>query len=344
MPPNLDGPRPGTVANAILGTEPVRVTPGARLGGWRRRLAGIPSVWVGLIELTLAMATIASGFLASNVVTETLPVMLASSVRYTVAALLLLPILLLSGPVPRPSAGTWWLLLGVALGGTLVFNVGLLYGLRFTSVVEAGIITSTTPMLVGVLGLFLFREHLSRRSWLAIAAATSGVLLVVVQPGEGSGEATGGLARLGGLLLILLAASGEASFNVIGRRLPRSLSSVAASVCTMVIAVGLFLPGAIVEVVAGDRIPASRDGWLAVVFLAAVPSATGLLLWADGVRRVSLGVAGAMTALIPVFTTLLAVALIGESLGVSEAVGMVIVVASLVFLARSNRPGPTILS
>lgn len=296
--------------------------------------AVIPPAWLGIIELALGMATIAAGFLASDVITDSLPVMLASTVRYLIATLALLPILLLSGPVPRFSPATWRTLAAVALGGTLIFNSGLLYGLRYTTIIEAGIVTSTTPLLVGLFGLLFFRERLSGRSWVAILAATSGVFLVVVQPAEATGETIATLTRLGGLLLILMAASGEAAFNVFGRRLPRSVSSIAASTATMAIAIVLFLPGAVVEVVTGPAIPADRDGWLAVVFMGLIPSALGVLLWADGVRRVSLAVSGAATALIPVFTSLMAVALVGERLQPATLIGIVVIVVSLAFLAR----------
>ena len=256
------------------------MTRNGRFGTVRGCLAAVPSVWVGMAELMLAMLTIASGFLAARVVTDTLPIMVASVVRYALAALLLLPFSLFRGPLPRPTPSTWRLLIGVALGGTLVFNVGLLYGLRMTSVVEAGIITSSTPVLVGLIGLLLFRERISRQSWLGIVAAMIGVLLVVAEPTEVDGASTSGGARLGGLLLILLAASGEATFNVLGRRLPRSLPSVTASALTMAIAVILFLPGAVIQVVANASIPSNPHGWTAVLFLAAIPSALGLLLWA----------------------------------------------------------------
>ncbi|CAA9552502.1 MAG: Permease of the drug/metabolite transporter (DMT) superfamily [uncultured Thermomicrobiales bacterium] len=311
---------------------------GVRSSPGRHRLrsvtAGIPPAWLGIIELTCGMATIAAGFLASDIITESLPVMLASTVRYLIATLVLLPVLLLSGRVPRFSRTTWWTLLAVALGGTLIFNSGLLYGLRYTTIIEAGIVTSTTPLLVGLFGLLFFRERLSGRSWLAILAATSGVFLVVVQPADASGETVGTLVRLGGLLLILMAASGEAAFNVFGRRLPRSVSSIAASTATMAIAIVLFLPGAVVEVVTGPGIPADRDGWLAVVFMGLIPSALGVLLWADGVRRVSLAVSGAATALIPVFTSLMAVAIVGERLQAVTLIGILLIVVSLAFLAR----------
>ena len=301
-----------------------------------RRLATIPSAWLGIIELTLGMATIAAGFLASDVITRTLPVMIASTVRYTIATAVLLPILLLRGPLPRLTAANWRTLVAVALGGTLVFNTGLLYGLRYTSIIEAGIVTSTTPVLVGLFGLLFFRERIPRRSWLAILVATSGVFLVVVQPAGATGAAASGWARLGGLLLILVAASGEACFNVFGRRLPRSVSSIAASTLTMAIAIVLFLPGAIAELIAGPAVPTNHDGWLAVVFMGVLPSATGVLLWADGVRRVSLAVSGAVTALIPVFTSLLAVVVVGERLQVPTVLGIAIIVVSLTFLARTS--------
>ncbi len=324
--------------------ESKQMSGSSRVGPLRAWGAAIPSAWIGLIELTLGMATIASGFLASNVVTQQLPVMLASSVRYTIATLILLPVLLLSGPVPRLSAGSWRLLIGVALGGTLVFNSGLLYGLRYTTVVEAGIVTSTTPMLVGLFGLLFYRERLSCRSWGAIVVATFGVVLVIAQPGNGDGAALSNVARIGGLLLILMAASGEACFNVFGRRLPRTVSSVTASVLTMAIAIVLFLPGAVFEIVTGPPSPTDRDGWLAVISLAAIPSATGLLLWADGVRRVSLAVSGAVTALIPVFTSLFAVMFIGESLGLPELIGIAVIVLSLTLLARSSAREVQVLS
>lgn len=304
------------------------------------RLAPASAPWVGVAELTLAMAMVATNFLASRVVTETLPVMLASTVRYLLATLLLLPVLLLSRPVPRPSRRTWGLLLGVSAGGTLIFNLGLLFGLRYTTVVEAGVVTSLTPVLVGLLGLALFRERLTGRSWGATVAVTAGVLLVVVEPGSGD-DGAGGWWRVLGLGLILVGAAGEALFNVFGRKLPPGLPSVAASTYVMAIGTLLFLPGAVVEFARTPSVPMDPGGWLAVVWLAIVPTVLGLLFWVDGIRRVSLGTAGAMTALIPCFTTVYAVLLLGEDLSSAEGAGILIVVAALVVMARVGHGGVT---
>lgn len=309
------------------------------VAGWRRRAAGLPTLvrgggtWLGVVELTLAMAMVATNFIASRVITDSLPVMLASTVRYALATLLLLPLLLRIRPLPRPTRRTWGLLLGVSAGGTLIFNLGMLVGLRYITVVEAGIVTSMTPVLVGLLGLALFRDRIPGRAWLGIVAVTSGVLLVVAGPGGGDGSVDGRL-RIAGLAAVLVGAAGEALFNVFGRKLPPGLSTVAASTYVMAIGALLFLPGAVVELARTPSVPMDSGGWLAVVWLAIVPTVLGLLFWVDGIRRVSLGTAGAMTALIPCFTTVYAVLLLGEGLSSAEGAGILIVVAALVVMAR----------
>jgi drug/metabolite transporter (DMT)-like permease len=140
--------------------------------------------------------------------------------------------------------------------------------------------------------------------------------------------------RIGGLALIVMAASGEACFNVFGRKIPQTVSTLTVSTLTMAIGVALFLPFALIETVRDGLPPLAEPAWGAVVFHAIVPTLVGLLLWADGVRRVSLAVSGATTALIPVFTTLFAVLLLNESLGVTEVAGMVLVILAVVALAR----------
>ncbi|HEV2529336.1 MAG TPA: DMT family transporter [Thermomicrobiales bacterium] len=322
-------------AGDLMRASAARPIPMPQLFAWMSPL------WFGVIELTLAMATIASGILATKVVTEALPPMTASVVRYALGALLLLPFMLRKDGLPRLDRAAWGLVISVSLCGTLIFNTGLLYGLRYTSVVEAGIVTSTTPLLVGIFGFLVFRERLSGRSWGAIAIATAGIGLIIVQPGASAESGVSTLLRLAGLALIVMAASGEACFNVLGRRMPASVATLTVSTLTMAIGVLLFLPFAVVETVRDGLPPLREPAWWAVGFHAVVPTLVGLLLWSDGVRRVSLAVSSATTAMIPVFTTLFAVALLGESLGVTEVAGMVLVIIAVVTLAHwSGRRQP----
>ena len=105
--------------------------------------------------------------------------------------------IILGEPLPEPSLATWgWAAMG-ALAQTLATAL-MLMAMRDRSFVVAIAFTKTEPVIVAILASLLLQEVPTPLTMLAIAVATSGVLLMTLP--KPSGESVGRRAALIGLL------------------------------------------------------------------------------------------------------------------------------------------------
>jgi drug/metabolite transporter (DMT)-like permease len=81
-------------------------------------------------------------------------------------------------PVTDVGGVQWWpvsLLAGLVVLGTITFVLSLTH----TTVAHTVVIVASSPIVTGILGRFILREHLPIRTWLAGLAALIGVVVVV---------------------------------------------------------------------------------------------------------------------------------------------------------------------
>ncbi|MFT0826985.1 DMT family transporter [Bacillus swezeyi] len=88
---------------------------------------------------------------------EAIPVFLSSAIRFLIAAIVLVILLFyFEKGFPALTKKDVFVLLIQSFTGVFLFSVCMLYGVKLTTGMESGIITSTTPMAVGVLAFLLF--------------------------------------------------------------------------------------------------------------------------------------------------------------------------------------------
>lgn len=112
---------------------------------------------------------------------EIIPVNTFNALRFILAGLTLIPLLLISSEsIPRALIRP--LLLKGSILGLLLFIAFYTQteGLKFTTVSNAGFITGLASPLVPILGLLLFRTRISRSVFLGVLFATVGLYLLTV--------------------------------------------------------------------------------------------------------------------------------------------------------------------
>src|SRR5690606_25164041 len=137
----------------------------------------------------------------------------------------------------------------------------MMYGVRLTTAVSAGVITSTIPAAIALLSFIVLGERLGRRRALAILLAVLGIAAVNLGATE-----TAGAGRLMGHLLVLGAVFAEASFTVLAKRLTASMGPLQLSTGVNLVSLCLFLPPALVELRGFDLGAVPRLVWGEVVF------------------------------------------------------------------------------
>jgi drug/metabolite transporter (DMT)-like permease len=203
----------------------------------------------------------------------------------------------------RPTRAEWGWLAGATLAGGVLGPVLLLTGLAVMPAAGASLLLNMEGVLTALLAWFVFRENVDRRVALGMALIVAGAL-VLSWPGDASvGLGWPALAVLGACLawaidnnLTRKVALTDASFIAM-------VKGLTAGATNLVIAFGL---GA-----AWPALPTIAAGAL----LGFVSYGASLVLFVIALRRLGTARTGAYFSVAPFFGALLAVALLGETIG-----------------------------
>lgn len=287
------------------------------------------------LSLGGAMLIVGTSVVASKIVVETMPIYTASTLRFLIAAAILLAITARSGGIPKLPIRIHVLIALQAAFGLVMFNVLLLLGLDLTTAITSGIITSTTPAVVALLSIPL-GDRLRPAGWLGVLLAVAGVVVVNV---FGSAEAESASRPLLGAALVFLAVVGEALYAVLGKAATASVRPVPMATLVTVYGFVLFLPFAAMDVRDFDPAEVPLKGWVTIVYLAAIVTVVAFALWFQGLQHVPASTAGAFTGLIPVGTILATALFLDEPVRWLHVAGMGVVIAGIVLVTRGTGPG-----
>lgn len=285
--------------------------------------------------MTIAMIAVGSSFVVGKRILESFPVYLASGLRYGMAAILLLVILYVKEKkMPKIEKKDIFLLFLLALTGVFGFSVLLLYGLQYTSAVESGIITSTSPMVISLISFFFLKEKLTRRQWYGVLLAVCGISAIHLLSGEVH-DIVPGVSRWAGDLLILGAVIGEALFTIFGKVLSKRLSALAISTFATAAGFVMFLPFAVYEAITFDFSQPTFSDWMYIVYYALAVTVIGFVLWYYGVSKVPASTSAVFTGVIAVSSLLLSYVFLNEAFHWGHLLGICFVLFGI-FISASR--------
>ena len=210
-------------------------------------------------------------------------------------------------------------------------ELGLFFtSLHHTSVANATIIGSLQTIVLLAVAARRYRERIGW--WLVgVGTVAMGGVVVVVLGGDGDG---GGL-NLRGDLLAAVAMLFFSAYFVLVKEVRSRIDTFTLQTVTMTIGAFVLLPFAAFD--AGQALPAfptwSQWGWLAL--LLAIPGTGHFLMnWAH--LHVTLSLAGLLTLAVPVLSTFGAWLFLDQRLSSAQALGMAVVLASLVLVVRRD--------
>jgi drug/metabolite transporter (DMT)-like permease len=228
---------------------------------------------------------------------------------------------------------TWRVIRQAAPGGAVFGLTAAMFfeSVRYTSVGIATIVAALTPVLAMPVAVRFLGERLT---WIGLACAAGAVggVALFVAPGyaDASTSPRGLLLAIGSMLAWVV-------YLFITKRARTGIGTVEYMTAMNLTAAALLLPLLLLFDEDGVRPPGHGWGW--IVLLALLPGflGHGLLTWAQ--PYVDLSVSSILLQGEPVGAALAGVLFLGESIGVVQALGMVLAAVSLTFLARrSTRP------
>lgn len=262
-------------------------------------------------SLAAAMLIAGSSVVAGKAVALAFPVFVATGLRFLAASLVLFPLFLVRHRAfPAAGRGDLAILLLQALANVFLLSFFFFHGLRLTGAAEGGVITSTTPAMVGLAAFLLLRERLTREQGAGIALAVLGLLVLNAAGNPGSGVR--GPAPLLGNLLILGAVLGEAVFTVLGKVLVARVPPLALTTLASGLGFLLSLPAAVHQARGFDFAAVTAGAWAAMAYYGLCVTVLASFLWYRGIAAVSAGTAAVFTGLMPVSALVFSHGLLAE--------------------------------
>lgn len=214
---------------------------------------------------------------------------------------------------------------GLALGA----DIALFFSaVKLTSIVNATIIGSMQPIVVGVIAAKFFGEKIGLRNVVWSLVALAGTVVVV------GASASGDTSDLGGDLLALAAMLSWSAYFIASKHSKQTMTptefTAGTSLWTMAICAPLgFAFGQDMS------LPSATDwGWLVVMAISSGLIGHAMMNWS--LVRIPLWVGSTFTLLIPVFSALLAWIVLGEAVTLVQAVAMGVVIGALAVVVRNQ--------
>jgi drug/metabolite transporter (DMT)-like permease len=251
--------------------------------------------------------------------------------RWTAAALLILP---LAWPHLRRDFRLmrrhWQIMLVLTALGISIFNTLLYVAAQTTTALNLVMLQTTMPIVVVIASFFIFGQRVTRTQVAAIAISMMGALTLI---SHGDPAVLTQLQFKRGDLWMLAAVMSYAFYTVLLRLRPpvHGLSFAFASFAG---GAALLAPFYVAETLLGRPMPVSMSSVLAVAYVALFASILAYLAFNRIVELLGANTAGMAVHLVPVFGTILAVLLLGESLHLYHGVGVALIATGIWLATR----------
>jgi drug/metabolite transporter (DMT)-like permease len=289
----------------------------------------------GMLFLILAQIMVGINIVFSKYVLSSIPILFILTLRFSLAAVILLPLHWLS-PAKKLSVYSyfsrlnrrdWVFIFAQALSAGVLFNFIILCGLHYTDANVAGIITSALPAIIAVMSWIILGEKISGKKAICVGFATLGLVVIACEKLNGIKVTHSFL----GDALVLASLLPEATYYLLSKMHANTLpvflvSSLLNGINAILLLFYLsFTPWSGLSIQGWD--------WLILILLG-LSSGLFYVFWYFGCQKVDGVMASLSTAVMPLATVIIAWVFLGERLTTGQGVGMGMVIFSIVVYAK----------
>ena len=277
------------------------------------------------IGLGIAVALVwGMGVVFAKAAIEHFPPILLMALRFAVTAAAL--VWFVRPPWAQMVPIFWIALVSATMQYGLTFN-----GLKGLDASTAVLVLQLEVPFLVLLGAVLLKEKPGLRKWLGIAFAFLGVGFIAGEP------------KLSGAWIYLALVISGAFIWAVGQTMVRRLVSLDGVTLIAWVAVfaapQMFLASYLIEGPPGPYLESANwIVWSTVVYLGLIMTALGYSLWYGLIRRHPVGQVAPFLLLLPVFSVIGGITLLGESLTLRVALGGAVVIAGVAFILFERAP------
>ncbi|WP_409564821.1 DMT family transporter [Methylobacterium sp. J-026] len=295
------------------------------------RVARAPSAAPAYLLLTATALLWAGNAVTSRWAPGHISPQVITTLRWAVACAVLAPIagrrLVAEWPVLRPH---WLRILLMGGLGYTAFNCLFYAAGAYTGAINLALFQGAIPVLVIVLNRLAYRVPVTPGQLAGVGLTLVGAGLAAT---HGDWAVLTHLAFNRGDVLVFGACLLYAGYTIFLPTRPK-VSGLAFFAAMAIAALLTSLPPLAVEWATGHAVWPGRTGWAMVVFVGLGPSLLAQLFFMRGVELIGPNRAGLFVNLVPIFGAILAVLLVGEPFGATEAAALALVLGGIACAER----------
>ena len=270
-----------------------------------------------------------------NVISGDLRPIAFTALRFTLASIGLLPLLLHRSATDQPLTRREVLKIGgLGLLGNSLYQVMFIIGIDNTSPTNSALILASSPIFVAVIGALFKLEKLSAPAYFGIALSFVGIGLVVF--GNAPAAIEVGKSNLAGDVLSLGAALAWGAYTVFASPLVQRHSSI--RVTALSISIGT-LPLVLIATptfLITDWSKVGLNSWAGVAYSGLLAIALGYVIWNRSVQQLGSTRTAAYSNLNPILTAVAAFFLRGDPLTIFHAIGAAVILTGIMLTRRGR--------
>ena len=289
---------------------------------------------IGLTFIVLAQLATSINITSSKYIIQTIPIVFLLESRFIIGVVfLMLFSLFLSqtkkqkefAAIKKLNGKQWLVLLGQTLVGGVLFNLIMLIGLQYTSATMAGVITSILPAMVITFMFLILGIQLTRLKIICVFLAILGLFIISVSR---LNQSSGLGGKLLGDFIVFLALVPESLYYVFTKLMPLNIKPLTASIIINFINALLLSPALLFL----DYSFFNNLHYLewSILCLLGVMSGLIYLFWPKGMQYLEASTVGILTALMPIFTLILASFFLNESINWLQGLSMLLIINSII--------------
>lgn len=204
----------------------------------------------------------------------------------------------------------WFLMMMLSLLGIVLFTLLMYKALAYTSVIHLSLIHAIIPALIVLFAACFQQERLSFLNMMGVLVSFVGVITLV------SGGRPWLFFQLPlnvGDLLAFASALAWAGYSLLIKKIPDTLSAFVFLWLTAFMSLVFLFPVYLFESSQGSVILWSMTTWSLILYTAIGPAILAFTCWTVGIKTFGPATAGYFLNLLPVFSALLAVLFLGET-------------------------------
>lgn len=225
-------------------------------------------------------------------------------------------------PVQKPDRKRIW---GLGILIIPLNQTAYLVGQKFTAAGHGAILFATVPLWIFILAIFHLKERFDLRRGLGVLIGLVGVGILLV-----SGRIEIGMSYLLGDCLILIAVIAWAYYSILGKRLVQQYGAIRMTAYAMAAGTLIYFPFGVYRALRFDYAGVPLTAWLSVLYVVLGVSVLAYILWYWLLKYLDATRIAVFHNLQPVFATIAAYLILGETIGLPFLLGGLVVLGGVI--------------